>query len=150
MVRGRRHATRLDAMRIAIALVASALVLAACGEPAVQADASKGQIAADLKDHTITLSAKEVGAGTATVLVRNRGGSAHDFIVLRTDLAPDKLTVDQQTQKAGEEGRVDGLQELGPGKSGQLKLDLAPGRYVLICNVPTHYGLGMRTELTVR
>lgn len=137
-------------MRIAIALVASALVLAACGEAAVPADAGKGQIAAELKDHTITLSAKEVGAGTATFLVRNRGGSAHDFIVLRTDLAPDKLTVDQQTQKAREDGRAGGLQELGPGKTGQLKLDLAPGHYVLICNVPTHYGLGMRTELTVR
>lgn len=137
-------------MRIAIALVASALVLGACGEPAVQADASKGQIAADLKEHTITLSASEVRAGSVTFLVRNRGGSAHDFIVLRTDLAADKLPVDPQTQKAREDGRAGGLQELGPGKTGQLKLDLAPGRYVLICNVPTHYGLGMRTELTVR
>ena len=42
-----------------------------------------------------------------------------------------------------------GLDEVQPGKSENLKLELPPGHYVVICNVPTHYQLGMRADLTV-
>jgi uncharacterized cupredoxin-like copper-binding protein len=126
------------------------IALAACAEPVPEADITKGQIRADLKEHTIALTSSEVRAGTVTFIVRNRGGIAHDFIVLKTDLAPDKIPVDTQTQKAKEDGRVGGLQEVAPGRGGNLRVELEPGHYVLICNVPTHYQLGMRTELLVR
>ena len=48
--------------------------------------------------------------------------------------------------KAGDKGDVS---ELDPGKSGTLTLGLAPGKYLLICNVPRHYGAGMWTDFTV-
>jgi uncharacterized cupredoxin-like copper-binding protein len=38
---------------------------------------------------------------------------------------------------------------LGSGAIKRLTLDLKPGRYVLICNLATHYQSGMHTELTV-
>jgi len=131
-------------------LVASVLLIAGCAAAEPEVDITKGQIRADLRDHTITLTSPEVRAGEVTFVARNRGGSAHDLIVIKTDLAPDKLPVDGQTQKAREDGRVDGIELLGPGKSGNLRVTLAPGHYVIICNVATHYALGMRTELTVR
>lgn len=137
-------------MRIVALAVASLGLLVACAEPVPEADITKGQIRADLKEHTITLTSSEVRAGTVTFIVRNRGGSAHDFIVIKTELAPDKLPIDAQAQKAREDGRVGGLEELAPGKGGNVRVDLQPGHYLLICNVPTHYQLGMRTELTVR
>lgn len=141
---------RLVARRLLVIAVVSLTVAAACAEPVPEADITKGQIRADLKEHTITLTSSEVRAGSVTFIVRNRGGIAHDFIVIKTDLAPDKLTIDAQTQKANEDGRAGGIQELAPGRGGNLRLDLQPGHYVLICNVPTHYQLGMRTELTVK
>ena len=133
----------------ALTLVA-ALALGACAEPAPQVDITKGQIGADLKEHVISLTAKEVRAGTVTFVIRNRGSVAHDLIVLKTDFAPDKLTLDTQTQKAKEDGRVGGVEELAPGKGANLRLDLAAGHYLVICNIPTHYQLGMRVELTVK
>lgn len=135
----------------ALPVLASALVLAgACVAAEPQVDVTKGQIRADLKDFTVTLTASEVRAGQVTFVVRNVGSSAHNFVVLRTDAAPDKLAVDPQTQKAREEGRVGGVDEpFAPGKNVNLRLDLAPGHYVVICNVATHYQLGMRAELTV-
>ena len=48
--------------------------------------------------------------------------------------------------KAGDKGEVS---ELDPGKSDTLTVDLTPGKYLLICNVPGHYGAGMWTEFTV-
>jgi uncharacterized cupredoxin-like copper-binding protein len=35
------------------------------------------------------------------------------------------------------------------GKSKRLKLKLPAGRYVLICNEPGHYAMGMRASLVV-
>lgn len=113
-------------------------------------DITKGQIRADLREHAIVLTSNEVRAGEVTFVVRNRGGQAHDLIVIRTDAAADALPVDQQSQKATEQGRVGGVELINPGRSSNLRLTLEPGRYVLICNVPTHYQLGMRVELTVR
>lgn len=136
-------------MRWITIFLASTLILGAC-ESAPTADLSKGEILVELREHTIKLSSPEVRAGQVTFLVRNRGGVAHDFIVLRTDSAHDKLPQDQQKAQAVEEGRVDGLKELPPGRSGQLRVDLAAGQYVLICNVATHYQLGMHLPFTVK
>jgi uncharacterized cupredoxin-like copper-binding protein len=41
------------------------------------------------------------------------------------------------------------VSELEPGKSGELALTLAPGTYVLFCNVPAHMTAGMWALLTV-
>jgi uncharacterized cupredoxin-like copper-binding protein len=133
-----------------LALLLTVLV-AACGgaaEPVV--DITKGEIRADMREHTITLTGNEVRAGEVTFVVRNRGGQAHDLIVIKTDAAADALPVDQQTQKASEQGRVGGVELVNPGRNANLRLTLEPGHYVIICNVATHYALGMRTELTVR
>jgi uncharacterized cupredoxin-like copper-binding protein len=48
--------------------------------------------------------------------------------------------------KAGDKGEVS---ELNPGQSGSLTVTLAPGKYVLVCNVPGHYGAGMWAEFDV-
>ena len=41
------------------------------------------------------------------------------------------------------------VSELDPGKSGALTVTLAPGTYILFCNVAGHYMSGMWTLLTV-
>lgn len=49
--------------------------------------------------------------------------------------------------KAGDKGEVS---ELEPGASGALTVNLKPGHYLLICNVPGHYVSGMWTTFTVK
>lgn len=137
-------------MRTTALLLVIALAAAACGAAAPEADPEQGEIVVEMREYVVPLSSAEVRAGTVTFLVRNRGSLAHNFVVLRTDLASGDLPVDQQSQTAEEEGRVGELEEIAPGRSGQLRLELEPGDYVLICNVPTHYDLGMHIELTVR
>lgn len=41
------------------------------------------------------------------------------------------------------------VSELAPGASGALRITLKPGRYLLYCNVPGHYAMGMWTEIRV-
>jgi plastocyanin len=133
------------------ALCAGAILLAACGGSAAApgVDASKGEIRADLKEYGIALTSTTMRSGTVTFVARNAGGAAHSFIVIKTDAAADKLPLDQQKQTAKEDGKVGGLDQIDPGKSQNLRLELPSGHYVIICNVPTHYQLGMRAELTV-
>ncbi len=132
------------------AVVMAFVALAACAPAAPEADISKGQIRGDLKDFSITLTSATVRPGQVTFIARNIGSSAHDLIVIKTDLAADKLAVDGQTQKAKVDGRVDGIEEIPPGQSRNLRVELPAGHYLVICNVPTHYQLGMRAELTVQ
>jgi uncharacterized cupredoxin-like copper-binding protein len=51
--------------------------------------------------------------------------------------------------RMSEAGAVDEAEELEPGKSGRLTVELKPGRYLLVCNIVEHYQLGMSTALRV-
>jgi len=85
----------------------------------------------------------------------------HEMVVLRTDLDPAALPVDKDG-KADEE--ADGITSIGEtgdvavGETKEASFDLAPGKYVLICNIvqtepdgsiEAHYKVGMRTAFTV-
>jgi uncharacterized cupredoxin-like copper-binding protein len=83
--------------------------------------------------------------------VTNGGKVAHEFVVVKTDLAPDKLPT-RPDGGADEEkaGVVPGeLEDLGPGTTKRLRLSLKPGKYVFICNLPGHYAAGQRAGFTV-
>jgi cytochrome c oxidase subunit 2 len=91
-----------------------------------------------------------VAAGAVSFQVRNAGAVPHEFVVIQTDAKPDALP---QANAAVDESKVNvvGRTELlDPGTSATLNLTLPAGNYVVICNVPGHYSLGMRAALTVK
>jgi uncharacterized cupredoxin-like copper-binding protein len=116
------------------------------------------QLDVTLMEWAITARASTVPAGDVYFLVENDGPEdAHEFVVIKTDLAADALPVEDGRVP---EDDVDLLGEIEPfavGSTGSLSLDLEPGSYVLICNIAheehgeleSHYELGMRTTLTV-
>jgi len=104
-----------------------------------------------LKNNTIQLDASHIKAGSVTFEVSNAPdtGLKHELVVLKTDLADDKLPVkngqvpERQFKKMGE------VEDMAPGKSKHMTLNLTPGHYVLICNQPGHYSMGMHSSLVV-
>ena len=44
---------------------------------------------------------------------------------------------------------VDEVEDIAPGTSASLSLDLEPGTYAVICNLPGHYANGMHTTFAV-
>lgn len=126
-----------------------AVLLAACAPAQAEKLPSDVQVTADMKDYSITLNVTSVKAGVVKFGVRNLGGMAHQFDLIRTDLAADKLPVDGASAKAKEDGLVKQVVNIGPGKVVTVSADLQPGHYVIICNVAGHYQLGMRAGLTV-
>ncbi|MDX8525973.1 sulfocyanin-like copper-binding protein [Mesorhizobium sp. MSK_1335] len=93
-----------------------------------------------------------VKAGEVTFNVKNDSkDTVHEMIVMfLADPKKPLPYIDAENRvdedKAGDNGEVS---ELDPGKSGSLTVDLKAGKYLLICNVPGHYGASMWAEFTV-
>ena len=128
--------------------VVVALVVVTCGA-APESAPSGSQVVAEMTDYKITVNVPSVKAGKIKLGVRNIANMEHSFQVLKTDLAPDKLAVDGASAKAKEDGKVGDIPSIAAGKSAALTVDLAPGKYVFICNIAGHYQLGMHTGFTV-
>jgi len=90
-------------------------------------------------------------SGDLRFAVSNRGPDTHELLVVRTNgsrlpLRADGLTVDEDAVKSATVAVIEG-HDAGTVK--RLKVHLAPGRYVLFCNMAGHYLGGMHTELVV-
>jgi len=128
--------------------MALAILAAACANSAAEAPTGS-QVVAELADYKITVNVPSVKAGAIKIGVRNLGAMEHSFQVLKTDIPPDKLPVDGASAKAKEDGKVGEIASIPAGKSSAVTLDLAPGKYVFICNIASHYQLGMHADFTV-
>lgn len=133
------------------ALAGALLFLAAACSSAPAAAGTGGQLTATLTDTAIQLSQAAIPNGPVTLLVKNVGTVEHALVILKTNLAADKIPADAADQsKADERGKVGGTAgRVMPGQSVEVKLDLSAGKYVLLCNEPAHYQIGMRAPLTV-
>ncbi len=130
----------------------------AANEPEVTATAPTGPLAGTTVDVELgeddgTLfvrpSVPRTAAGTVTFAVRNTGAMPHELVVLQTRIPADKLP-EGDGGKAKEPGRIAYVPEMTPGSATQyVTLELEPGAYVLLCNVPGHYGLGQYASFTV-
>ena len=103
-----------------------------------------------------------VKAGNVTFKVINVGTIEHELVVLKTDTPYDQLPVaDAGDPPAPVKSGADKVSEdANIGETGDPNLkngdtrifvikDMKPGKYVLVCNIALHYGLGMRAPLTV-
>jgi hypothetical protein len=114
-----------------------------------------------LREFSVTPDQSSVPPGTVTFHVTNSGTVDHEFLVIKTDLAPDRLPTEGNGSYA-EDGTgtrlVDEIDDVAPGQSRDLAMALDAGNYVLICNmvmtdssgsVVAHYARGMRTAFRV-
>ena len=111
-------------------------------------------ITATESDFTIHLSASHVAAGPFALVASNRGPSAHELVVFRTSLAPNKLPLGADGNVVEDSPQLvkvaDSGTNVAPGQSRTLYTVLSPGNYVFVCNLPGHYRFGMRAALVVQ
>lgn len=90
-----------------------------------------------------------VAAGTVTFAVSNTGSMPHEFVLLKTDTPAGKLPAGDGG-KVKETGRIAYVPTMAPSSApAYITMDLKPGKYVMLCNVPGHYGLGQYAAFTV-
>jgi hypothetical protein len=128
----------------AVALAAAA-VLSGCGSG--QSSDRVDQVQVKQRDFRIAAPSK-LPAGNVDLRVDNTGPDDHELIVVRTSgrlpLRKDGLTVNEDAV----EPKTVGTLEPGIGRR-DLKLNLQPGRYEMICNMQGHYLGGMHREIEV-
>ena len=134
----------------AAALTVIAIVASACAAAGPTDTSEIPSLFVDISDFKIVTDHPTIAAGHVVVGIRNHAAMLHELKVIKTDLAPDQLPVDGATAKAKEDGKVGELTDIAAGASRKLVLELAPGKYVLICNIAGHYQLGMRVGLEVQ
>ena len=109
-------------------------------------------VKATLGEFFIRLDRRSVEAGTIRFVATNEGEREHEFEVVRTDEAPgdfpltdeDKADVDAVGEELGE------IEPFAGGETEEMTLELEPGKFVFICNLPGHYKAGQRVGFTVR
>jgi uncharacterized cupredoxin-like copper-binding protein len=150
------RARRRWAWALALALIPAALALVAfVTVERRQEPAPLGTpVNVRLEDFKVRPDAAVVPVGTVSFHILNQGPTTHELIVVRTDRAPDKLPLQRDGLTVNEDAPgVDLLDEVeGLDIDGRqtLVLGLAPGHYVLYCNLEGHYLGGMYAALTVR
>ena len=127
----------------------------------------------DTPEYTMTPDAMSVGAGTVMFTTSNDGLIEHELQVVKLlehdlDLTTlpvvDGMLIEQQvgdvTFLVDEEGNRLGevigghaghetMEHIGPGETEERSVNLAAGEYMLLCNIETHYQLGMWSEFAV-
>ena len=123
----------------------------AADEPVDEPAAAETSVDVSLSEFMVEPSVDSVPAGTVTFNVSSDGAIFHNLKVVATDLAPDALPLDDTGFAVDEEQVtvVGSTADLEAGEAEELTVELEAGSYVLICNVPTHYDVGMTVAFTV-
>ena len=150
---------------IVVPAVAIAAALAGCGDsedPATPAGASTNtapaatQTTAADPGPAVTVRMSEFAfdpqdavakAGKVKITAPNDGKTTHELVVLRTKADPAKLPM--KGGEVDESTSVGEIADVEAGKTKSTTLDLAAGRYVMVCALPGHYQSGMYGTLTV-
>jgi uncharacterized cupredoxin-like copper-binding protein len=128
---------------------ASLFALAACGAQA--SSTPGGSVSVTLTDKGVTLAQSTINAGQVTFKVKNTGTIEHELVVIKTDVAADKISPDpDEPGKMSEEGSLGESGDMPIGTAKDFTLTLTPGRYVLMCNQPGHYMVGMHVAFEVK
>jgi uncharacterized cupredoxin-like copper-binding protein len=149
---------------LAVVLAAAAVLALGALAIAGPSDARSARVVSVLLDDGVLDADRgAVRAGSVTLLARNTGAQEHELALLRTDLPADRLPVGLSGVRYAGAGRlVVGTAHghahvadrghpghIAPGGRDRVRVDLTPGRYVLLCNLPGHYAAGQRAALTV-
>jgi uncharacterized cupredoxin-like copper-binding protein len=90
-------------------------------------------------------------AGKVSISAVNKGSATHELVLARTNLPAGGLptladgSVNEEALNSPGE-----IADVAAGGTKSTKLDLAPGRYVMFCNLPGHYQGGMYGTLVVK
>lgn len=136
----------------AAAPVSAAPTVAPTPQPqtATPAPVAAGPIGVSLTDIAIKLDRSSTAAGSVTFSVKNVGTVIHQLVVLKTDIPQNQIPASSsQPGTMTEPGFIAQTSTLNPGGATTLTLTLASGNYVLMCNQPAHYLVGMHVGFVV-
>jgi uncharacterized cupredoxin-like copper-binding protein len=101
----------------------------------------------------ITVDSNDIHAGEVTLVAINDSKVlVHEMLIAPVLSTYSPLPYDNANQRVDEDAAhsLGEVSELDPGQTGALRITLKPGTYILLCNVPGHYAMGMWTTIVVK
>jgi len=115
-----------------VALAAVAVLAASCGGGAPRgqqpAAPAAGAVTVTETEWAIAFPSTTLKAGKTTLVIKNQGTIEHNFVI---------------------EGLGVEVDAIPAGASREVTVDLRPGTYQVVCNIPGHLEAGMKTTITV-
>ena len=115
------------------------------------ANATSNNITGTLHEWVVEVDATTAAAGDVTFTITNEGTIGHEFLVVKTDIAVGEIPLDGDHFAEPTDG-IEVINEIGEfakGTTEALTVNLTPGTYQLVCNLPDHYEAGMHISFKV-
>jgi uncharacterized cupredoxin-like copper-binding protein len=150
-------------VRAGTVLAVIAILATGCGggQTAATIPPPKGDVQAVTYDYEV-LMPSPLTPGVHTIGLTNKGVMRHELVMFKTDLPALHLPVKAngdvdedsplltKVADSGSGPAVD-ADSVPPGHTETFTTDdLTPGHYVVVCNLPNHYKLGMAQNVTVK
>jgi uncharacterized cupredoxin-like copper-binding protein len=93
-----------------------------------------------------------IKSGKTDLTITNAGVAPHELLVFKSDLDPSAYPTDAAgdiKEKGAGVTLVSDGDNIDPAGSQTRSVDLAPGKYLFVCNIPGHFKQGMFTVVTV-
>lgn len=119
------------------------------GTPAAGGGGAGGAVEVILTEFAVEPDPAVVSPGEVTFQAVNEGAIPHELVIIQTDEQADSLPVEAGVVQEDQLDVVGEIEEFPAGETESGTFDLEPGPYVLICNIPTHYELGMFAPFSV-
>jgi uncharacterized cupredoxin-like copper-binding protein len=121
---------------------------------AVKSSGPAGDVQASTVEYKITMPTT-LATGKHEIGLTNDGTIGHELVLFQTDLPANALPVGPDGDIDEEAPQLTNVGDSGESlKAGGTKsfktTTLSPGHYVAVCNLPGHYKLGMKLNVTVR
>jgi uncharacterized cupredoxin-like copper-binding protein len=158
------YETRSEGPRVAPTVIGVLIILLICAVLIIAALAVRpsGGLAVpqgsrvlhvDERDFALHLQATTLRAGTYVFVDTNHGPSAHELVMWKTNDPADRLPL-LPNHRVNEDSPalssvMDSGTSLDPGQTHLLTATLAPGHYVIACNLPGHFLSGMHLDVIV-
>jgi uncharacterized cupredoxin-like copper-binding protein len=144
-------------LRLMLAVVGALLAASAVAVVIAYAVQSSSGPSGDVQALTVdfkVLMPTTLKTGTHTIGLTNHGKVPHELVLFKTDLRANQLPLstdgDVNEESALVKNVADSGDSLKPGGTKSFTTSsLTPGHYVAVCNLPGHYRLGMRLDVTV-
>lgn len=132
--------------RVMVLAAAVPLFAVACDGGGGEAD-----VEVTLSDSAVELSPTSTPSGDVTLVATNEGSMTHEFEIFTVegDVDPASLPVEDNVANTDGLTLLDEVEDVTPGSEAPLTVNLDPGTYAVICNLPGHYANGMHATLTV-
>ena len=140
---------------IAVSVMAVAMLgffMAQSGPTNPVSAAPPEKVHVDLTEWKVDPAVVSGGLGVTNFVfdAQNHGGIPHELLILKTDLDPANLPVKRARVDVASAGELVGhVDNLMPGTSVSVALNLKPGRYVFVCSIAGHYKQGMYAPFQV-